>query len=328
MQQGDQRLGALREPCGRAWGSSEVIKAALGSLELGVPEIGGSNPGVLAVEAQGFLQLLLHRQRLAPALTPSGTPVPEVEGLPHPGMHGNGELAEVLAVVEQLRAQAVGEIQLLEQPPQQFIQAGLGGMVDRVADGLAVYPGLDPVAHAHAAFPFPLAEGLQGLLMGAAHRLHNSRGRRDPEQAVPGQPSGCGRHGEEIVVSPEGGVRLQLCQPPIGVVGIADPGITALKVQVGQDQRPGSGGQEAAQGGGVETDTVAIAGLNPLGYQQIGTGEAPMQPVHVLAGGHVHGPAEVDASLGQGLAQADVEGVALAVSHHHDLEVRVGGSGW
>ena len=56
------------------------------------------------------------------------------------------------------------------------------------------------------------------------------------------------RHGQEVVIRAKGRFAFHCCEPPVRVMGVADPGVVTFVVQVWQHHAAASGRQQAAQG--------------------------------------------------------------------------------
>ena len=198
-----QQIHQWRRFCRRRRRRGRVVpqvEAALGELQLGVVGIGGSQAGVAAVEGDRLLQLLRHGQRPAAPLPPLLRPGAEPEGLTHPWMDRQAELAEMFVGIEQLSWWRQGLIELCHEPAQQLIQSQLGGVIDGVHQRQPLVLCLDPVGKAEIAVLLALAQFGQGVPMGVAQQLGQGGRARRLEQLLGAEILLGGGHRQEVVV--------------------------------------------------------------------------------------------------------------------------------
>ena len=153
-------------------------------------------------------------------------------------------------------------------------------------------------------------------------QLQQLGGRIGLQQLAWRQTAGRRRHGEVIVIRAQRRFGLQGGETTIRVVRIADPGVVAFVVQVGQHHGPGGLRQQGAEGRGIEAEALSVARLHPLGHEPVGRAQLGVQKAHILRLRQMHGGAVMNARSRQGPLQTEQQRMALAVAHHHQAQGR------
>lgn len=283
--------------------------------------IRNADPGVPPVEGEGFAQLLRDGEGDAGSLAPPLGPGAEIQSLPHPGMNRDRERTEGLAAIERVGGELVGVAEMLQKALQKLVQGRSSGMVDGVGQWLKTMMFLDPAGHHHIAVALTLPQGPERLGVGPADPF-GKRLRRGVLEQVPDvevQPSS--GHAEEVVIRPQGRLRLQVLQLLVGVPGVGDPGMAAFVMKIGKQDCPCTPTQQSTQGVTVQADAVAVTGLDAVHHQHVGVRQLIVQARNILGTGNVHGGAGGNPGVRQGLPQSEHQGIGLAVAHHQHAQL-------